>query len=105
MVSSGGGREPHWRKDGKEIVYRTADGTLIAVDVTTNIGFQVGAPKRLLKSPALSDRGQDPQVARLTVNWDMTPNADRFLVAFPLQQGAQTPFTAVLNWQALLQER
>jgi Tol biopolymer transport system component len=105
LVSRGGGSEPHWRKDGKEIVYRTSDGTLFAVDVTTNSGFEVGAPKRLFKSPALDPQGRATQVARLTINWDMTPNADRFLVAFPVQEGLQTPFTAVINWHALLQER
>ena len=32
-ISSGGGSEPQWRRDGRELFYVTADGTLMAVDV------------------------------------------------------------------------
>jgi serine/threonine-protein kinase len=33
-VSAGGGVDPHWRKDGKEIVYYAADATIRSVSVT-----------------------------------------------------------------------
>ena len=41
QVSTAGGSEPRWRRDGQELFYRNAD-TLIAVQVTTQPGFAVG---------------------------------------------------------------
>ena len=33
------------------------------------------------------------------LTWDVTADGRRFLVAVPLEQSAQAPFTVVLNWQ------
>jgi hypothetical protein len=38
QVSSAGGCQPHWRKDGKELFYLALDGKLMTVDVTTDGG-------------------------------------------------------------------
>jgi len=47
-VSSGGGVDPHWRKDGKEIIYAGADAQLRAVSVTiTGNAVSIGRPTAL----------------------------------------------------------
>jgi len=47
-VSNGGGAEPQWRRDGRELFYITGDGTLTAVPVTTE--GAVGRPVPLFAS-------------------------------------------------------
>ena len=55
QVSRGGGSEPRWRADGKEIFYIGANGMLIAVSVNTENGFSTGAP-----APLFQSRGRAP---------------------------------------------
>jgi eukaryotic-like serine/threonine-protein kinase len=51
MVSRGGGLFPQWR--GKQLLYTTLDGRVMAVDVTTDKTFQFGVPKLLFQAPAV----------------------------------------------------
>jgi hypothetical protein len=40
--------QPEWRRDGKELFYISADGKLMAVDVTTGgAAFDAGVPRAL----------------------------------------------------------
>jgi Tol biopolymer transport system component len=90
-VSQGGGSNPRWRADGKELFFAAPDGTVMSVDVTTGATFQSSAPKRLFRisSPILS-------------NWDVTSDGKRFLVL--VRQDAPAPFTVWQNWQAGLKK-
>ena len=48
QISTQGGSRPRWRRDGRELYYVAADGTLMAVPVTLGAGtLQVGSPVRL----------------------------------------------------------
>src|SRR5438309_1199910 len=48
QISNGGGGQPHWRRDGKELFYVTADKKLMAVEVNGSSGtFEAGIPKSL----------------------------------------------------------
>ena len=96
MISAGGGTQPRWRRDGKEIFYIAADGKVMAVDVKTTPKFEAGAPKALF----------DPRIVNFVAftyfRYDVTPDGKRFLVnSF---RGAESspaaPITVVLNWQA-----
>ncbi len=92
MVSKGGGNNPLWRRDGKELFYLSSDGFAMAVDVTTSGVFQAGIPKQLFKVP--------PGV----LFWDVAPDGKRFVMPAPLASGAESSFTVVLNWQAALKK-
>jgi Tol biopolymer transport system component len=94
QVSYGGGTDPRWSTDGKELYYITPDWKLMAVEVTTNPVFQAGTAKLLFQAP------QQPSV---TVG-DYTVDGKRFLFLAPEGQTAQAPFTVVLNWQAGLKK-
>ena len=51
QVSTAGGREPHWRKDGKELFYLEGN-KLMAVEVKTDMpAFEAGARKALFEMP------------------------------------------------------
>lgn len=75
IVTSGGGRTPLWRGDGKELFYITADGAATALEVTAGATFQAGVPKPLFKVPAG------------LLFWDVSPNSSgdgtRFLMPVP----------------------
>ncbi len=93
LISTGGGTEPRWRKDGKELYYVAAGGKLMAVDVASATGFQAGAPKALFLVPVSGEGALSP-------SWDVAPDGKRFLFPVPASGQDTTPFTVVLNWQA-----
>ena len=40
QVSTGGGEQPRWRRDGKELFYLSSDGKMMAAPVTTGDQFR-----------------------------------------------------------------
>jgi len=50
LVSRGGGTEPRWRGDGKEIFYIGARSTLTAVPINSEGTFSTGNPTPLFRS-------------------------------------------------------
>jgi hypothetical protein len=90
QVSTGGGTEPRWNADGKELYFLTLDRKVMAVDVTAGSIFQVGAPKLLFQAP----------VQVFNSPGEYTVDGKRFLFLAPVEQTVQTPFTIVLNWEA-----
>jgi Tol biopolymer transport system component len=89
QISNDGGSEARWRDDGKEILFRALNGSVMAVDVNATGGvFQSGVSKKLFTPPPNS-------------GWDVTGDGKRFLISVePGQQRTPTPITVVLNWQA-----
>ena len=92
QVSTGGGSEPQWRADGKELFYRGADQHLMAVDVQTGATFQAGIPKPLF--PLRLDSG----IAR--AHYLASKDGQRFLLVATPARESITPTTVVLNWMA-----
>ena len=93
QVSTAGGRQPLWRRDGKELFYVTDDRKLNVVDVRTSPSFQVSTPKFLFEIRANTASTRNSYV----------PAADgkRFLVDMILEN-TSSPITVVLNWTAAL---
>jgi hypothetical protein len=79
QISTGdGGREPRWRRDGKELFYIATDGKLMAVEVKTAPRFEAGVPKALFDSRILGGGGP---AARALFRYDVAADGKRFLVA------------------------
>ena len=93
LISNGGGIQPRWRGDGRQLYYIASDGKLMAVEVTTEPIFRAGVPKLLFQAPPLIPSTSLSQ-------WDVTPDGKRFLFPIPTGQSASASFTVVLNWQA-----
>jgi hypothetical protein len=89
LVSNGGGVEPRWRGDGRELYYLSlADRRLMAVEIATIPVFRAGNPQPL---------------GVLTFgSWDSAADGRRFLT-LATKSGPQ-PYTVVLNWQAGLKK-
>jgi hypothetical protein len=79
---------PRWRADGRELYFRTVNGTPMAVSLETGPTLQAGIPRRLFTLP--------PNVGA----WTVTADGKRILAAMLEQQNAQEPITVVLNWEA-----
>ena len=94
QVSAAGGTEPFWRADGREMFYRTADGHVIAVPVSTSNGFTAGAPQALfqMRFSTLVTRA----------HFRPTPDGQRFLVLAALGRDTVQPTSVVLNWSFAL---
>ena len=85
-VSADGGQEPRWSRDTRELFYRNPlKNQLMVTEVQTDSTFRAGPPKPLFE---LS-----------TNNWDVDPDAKRFLVAKPQEATVDAPqLRVVVNW-------
>jgi dipeptidyl aminopeptidase/acylaminoacyl peptidase len=91
-VSTGGGDEPQWRRDGKELFYLAPDTTLMAVDVQPRAAsLAIGAPQSLFVTNT-----SPPDVIRNV--YSPSPDGQRFLVLSPLVPHGMSPLVGVLNW-------
>jgi len=63
LISIGGGTEPLWSPDGRELFYRREAGVM-AVPVKTGNGFEVGAPSLLVAGPYLVGGGRSYDISR-----------------------------------------
>lgn len=91
-VTSSGGFNPRWSKDGKQLYYLGLDDKLMKMDLTLGTEVRAGAPTELL---------QAPRNMSLFGGWAPSSDGKRFLFLVPLQQQA-TPITVVLNGDAAL---
>ena len=97
MVSSGGGVEPRWSRDGKELFYFSGH-TLMAVPVTLRPTFSVGTPVALFDAPIQPGYSADSH------RWQVTPDAQRFLLLANAGKDQAPPLDVVVNWPALLKK-
>jgi Tol biopolymer transport system component len=95
MISNGGGAEPRWSRDGRELFY-FAGQTLMRVPVTLQPTFAPGAPAKLFDAPILPGYSQDSH------RWQLSPDGQRFLLLTVDGKGAGTPLDVIVNWTALL---
>jgi hypothetical protein len=93
-VSTGGGSDPHWRADGREIFYRSPDARIMSVPVESREPFAAGAPVALFQARL------QPAVVRS--QYRPSPDGQRFLTLAPLGRDSILPTTVVLNWAAEL---
>ena len=92
QISRGGGTQPRWRRDGKEIFYQGPTGVLTAVPVNTQSGVTTGTPV-----PLFQIHGR-PQISSTdTFTYDVTPDGQRFLVNRYVKPEHINPLTIVLN--------
>jgi len=92
QISTAGGEEPYWRRDGKELFY-IEGRRLMAVGVNADGQvFDFGVPKSLFDLRLeLEGRRSRYQVAA---------NGQKFLVVVPAENAQSPPITVVTNWTA-----
>ena len=90
-VSTGGGANPKWRRDGRELFYFSS-GKLMAVDVKLGASVEIGRTHPLFDLP---DEYQ----------YEPFPDGQRFIVIKSTGEPEQARINVVLNWQAELTEK
>jgi Tol biopolymer transport system component len=98
QISTSGGGQPVWRRDGKELYYVAADDKLMAVAVqggaASAAGFTAGAPQALFELPL-------PFGSVLNTDfYNASADGQRFLVNTPVGEATAAPLTVVVNWTA-----
>ena len=88
QISSGGGVQPQWRADSRELFYLAPDGSMMSVRVDAQTGLRPSPPVRLFSTNILSDWGLS--------RYGVTGDGQRFLGLEPV--GGVPSFTVVLNW-------
>jgi serine/threonine protein kinase len=92
QVSRGGGSEPRWRGDGKEIFYIAPSGILTAVPVNGEGIFATGTP-----TPLFQVHGRAPISSTDVFTYDVAKNGQRFLVNRYVKPEHVPPLTILLN--------
>ena len=92
QVSRGGGTEPRWRGDGKEIFYVAPSGILTAVPVDAENIFATGTP-----TPLFQIHGRAPISSTDVFTYDVTKDGKRFLVNRYVKPEHVPPLTVLLN--------
>ena len=95
VVSVGGGTEPVWRRDGRELFYRNLRGEMFAVPLTAGPGFAHEVPHRLFSGAGLA-------LQDFYRSYDIAPDGKRFLMV--TSGGAESSaLTVIFNWRQELQ--
>ncbi len=92
QVSRGGGTEPRWRGDGKEIFYIAPSGMLMAVPVNGESTFATGTP-----APLFQIHGRAPISSTDVFTYDAAKDGKRFLVNRYVKPEHVPPLTILLN--------
>jgi Tol biopolymer transport system component/predicted Ser/Thr protein kinase len=97
QVSTGGGEQPRWRGDGKELFYLSLDGKMMAAPVISGTNFDSGTPVTLFQTAP-----REPVSVMDMFVYDASRDGQRFLVNTQVKQADTQPMTIILNWTAKL---
>jgi len=97
QVSIGGGEQPRWGGDGRELFYLSSDHKMMAAQVTTGANFDVGTPAALFQATPRQPVSMNDLFA-----YDVSREGQRFLILTQLKQEETVPMSVILNWSAKL---
>jgi serine/threonine protein kinase/Tol biopolymer transport system component len=86
-VSTGGAQNLRWSRDGRELLYLSADQRMMSVPVRTSPSLELGAPTALF---AVSGKGW--------ADFDVSPDGKRFLAIVPKVVADELPLNVIVNW-------
>jgi len=96
LISNGGGTQPLWARNGRELFYRHGN-TLLSVPVETTATFSAGTPTTVFEGSYFS-----PPVGLAGRTYDVSPDGQRFLMIKDAPAGdpnvAPASIDVVLNW-------
>ena len=102
QISTVGGEQPTWRRDGKELFYLTLDKKLMASEVQTTEIFKAGNSKLLFQTHV------DPRVntwgIRIFKQYLASSEGKCFLVNTLVDNTASAGITVLLNWKSVLKK-
>jgi Tol biopolymer transport system component len=95
QISTSGGIQPRWSRDGKEIYYISPEGRLMAVPVTIKReSLEPGSPEGLFQTRLWGGGTNSTN----NQQYDVAPDG-LFLMDVSTGEGASSPITLLLNWK------
>jgi hypothetical protein len=99
QVSTNGGMQPRWRRDGRELFFVGANGAMMGATVSTRqdgTPIVTGAPVTLFATRLSTVQG-----GLLRHQYAVTADGQRFLLNSVAEGAATAPITIVVNWHGL----
>ena len=99
LVSTSGGVEARWRRDGKELFYIALDDRLTTVPIRLapdGQAVEAGTPVPLFTTRV----GRALQQTDVNPRYVVTPDGQRFLMNTDVEDANTSPITVILNWKA-----
>jgi len=94
QISTAGGTRPLWSRDGRELFYLAAPGTVMAVPILdTTAGFSAGRPEMVIEG--------DYVAGAAGRTYDVSPDGRRFLMVKDVESDGDAPpaqIVIVQNW-------
>jgi serine/threonine protein kinase len=100
QISSNGGVQPRWNKNGKEIFYVSLDSKMMAVPVNLQpdgLSLEKGTPEALF--PVRIALGPLPPPGNPKQQYAVSSDGQRFLVNLNADVTAASPITLIYNWK------
>jgi dipeptidyl aminopeptidase/acylaminoacyl peptidase len=89
QISTHGGAQPIWRRDGTELFYKSTENKIMAVPVRGGANFEAGAPKELFPVGT-------PGLNNVRRQYAVSPDGQRFLVNLGADDNG--PMFLLQNW-------
>ncbi len=96
QISTSGGYQPTWRADGRELYYLGIDGRLMAVTITTDLGFAASAPIALFNTRI--------SVSQAISIYAPSGDGQRFLIITQADNPTE-PLSVIQNWNTEIKRR
>ncbi|MGE5056141.1 MAG: protein kinase domain-containing protein [Acidobacteriota bacterium] len=94
-ISTEGGIDPRWRRDGRELYFVSSDGRLMATEVRTEISFSAGVPKPLFRFSGTTQTNRRSY-------WP-SPDGQRFLV-MKMSDDSAANIQVTVSWTEALRK-
>jgi hypothetical protein len=94
QISTRSGIHPEWTRGGRELLFETLDGKLMAVDIDATTGFQPGIPVELFNLPMRSAFAQ--------CSWAVTADGNRFYLLVPPRNAAVAKLEVITDFARLV---
>ena len=97
-ISTNGGAQPQWHRDGRELIYMAPDRALMSVAISTSAEtFSHEPPQRLFRTRTRSLESQGTERA-----YAVARDGQRFLVANATEEAKSASIVVVRNWRSAL---
>jgi Tol biopolymer transport system component len=97
-ISTEGGEQPVWNRNGKELFYLTLDKKLMAMEVQTGKTFRPGSTRQLFQMKV-----EPRMIGRIgaTKQYFVSSDGNHFLVNTLVDKTTPTEINVLLNWKSL----
>jgi len=96
-VSPGGGSQPQWTRDGRELLFLALDGTLMSATIlSSDSGFALGSVRSDRKLPV------SPFEQPFSPSYGVSADGTRLLVNIPGEPARKSNISVTANWTELL---